>query len=287
MLQLSAGVRYMLVAVLLFAALNVLVKYLSHIPAVEIVFFRALVTLVVSYAALQKQKVSVWGNNRKVLFLRGAFGTFALILLFITFQEMRLATATTVHYLAPVFTALIAAVVLKERLSMGQIACFGISFVGVLLIRGFDSQIDPYYLGVGVVSAFFAGAAYNCIRYLKTSEHPLVIVFYFPLVAMPVAGAISYFGWVMPVGWDWFWLLMIGLCTQGAQVLLTKAYQNTPAAVVAGVTYSGIVYALIFGLFFFQETYTLASYLGIGVVMLGVLLNVLFFGRQKKKVSPK
>lgn len=278
---LAPGVRYMLIAVLLFAILNVLVKYLGHIPAVEIVFFRALVTLVISYLTLKKQRVAIWGKNRKVLFLRGLFGTIALILLFTTFQKMRLATATTIHYLSPVFTMLIAAVVLRERLKALQVFFFLISFSGVVLIRGFDDQIDPFYLGIGMVSAFFAGSAYNCIRYLKTSEHPLVIVMYFPLVAMPVAGLISYFNWVMPTGWDWFWLLLIGVLTQAAQVLLTKAYQNAPAASVAGVSYFGIVYALGFGLLFFKETYTLSSYVGMAVVMAGVVLNVVFFGRKK------
>lgn len=271
----------MLLAVLLFAGVNVLVKYLRHIPAVEIVFFRALFTLVVSYLTLRRQRVPVWGNNRKVLFLRGFFGTIALIMLFTTFQQMRLATATTIHYLSPIFTMLIASFVLGERLKALQVVFFVVSFIGVLIIRGFDEQIDPFYLGIGVVSAFFAGSAYNCIRYLKTSEHPLVIVMYFPLVAMPVAGTLSYFNWVMPHGWDWFWLLAVGLFTQGAQVLMTKAYQHSAAANVAGVSYSGILYALGFGLLLFDEVYTLSSYIGMSIVMLGVVLNVVFFGRKK------
>ncbi len=277
----------MLLASLLFAVLNVLVKWLGHIPAVEVVFFRALLTLIISYGMLRQKGVSVWGKQRKILFLRGLFGTMALVLLFMTFQEMRLATATTIHYLAPIFTVLIAAIFLRERVGRWQPLFFLISFAGVLLIRGFDPLIDPFYLGLGIVSAFFSGCAYNCIRYLNTSEEPLVIVFYFPLVAMPITGLASAFVWVMPRGWDWLVLASIGITTQLAQLLLTKAYQQAEAARVAGVSYLGIIYAIGLGWWLFDETYFWVSYVGMGVVLLGVVLNVLFPKKTRLKSEPE
>jgi len=72
-----------------------------HIPAVEIVFFRSLVSLVLSYLILTKAKVSVWGNNRKVLISRGFTGAIALILYFITLQVIPLASAVTIQFLSP------------------------------------------------------------------------------------------------------------------------------------------------------------------------------------------
>ncbi len=285
-LLLSEGVRLMLISAFLYAVLNALVKDLGgRIPAVEVVFFRAIISLAMSVVLLRRQKIPMWGNNKPVLLLRGVLGTLALILLFTTYQKMRLATATTIHYLSPIFTILIATVVLKERLHRLQILFFLISFLGVVFIRGFDDQINPFYLGIGIVSAFLAGGAYNCIRYLRHTEHPLVIVLYFPFVAMPVAGLASYYwaGWVMPEGVEWLKLLGIGVCTQVAQVMMTKAYQQAASSAVAGVTYSGIIYAILFGVFIFGESYKWVSYLGIGIVMLGVILNVLFPTLRKKR----
>jgi drug/metabolite transporter (DMT)-like permease len=112
------------------------------------------------------------------------------------------------------------------------------------------------------------------IRKLKNSEHPLVIVFYFPLVTMPVASVIMYFDWAMPVGWDWLILLWIGICTQSAQYFMTVAYQTGNLSRVSSLSYMGVLYALIFGFFLFGETFPFASYIGMGLVLIGILLNL-------------
>jgi drug/metabolite transporter (DMT)-like permease len=273
---LSPGVKYMLFASFVFSIMNVAVKKVSHIPSVEVVFFRALISLFMSWVYLQRNEIPKWGNNKKVLLLRGLFGTIALIMVFATFQNMPLASAVVIHYLSPIFTALLALIVLKERLFRVQYLFFALCFLGILLIKGFDFRISSLYFLLGICGAFLAGCAYVSIRVLKESEHPLVIVFYFPLVAMPLTGIISYFFWVTPVGTDWLWLLLVGVLTQIAQVYLTKAYQVETAAVVANVNYVGIFYALIFGYIFFGETFSNEVIGGMMLVLAGVLLNVSF-----------
>ncbi len=129
---------------------------------------------------------------------------------------------------------------------------------------------------MGMAAAFLAGCAYITIRIMKTSEHPLVIVFYFPLVALPFTGAFSALHWVQPEGFDWLLLLCIGILTQIAQVYMTKAYQAEAAANVASVTYLGILYALGFGFVLFNETFELQVVVGMVLVMIGVVLNVTF-----------
>jgi drug/metabolite transporter (DMT)-like permease len=273
---LSPGVKYMLFASFVFSIMNVAVKKVSHIPSVEVVFFRALISLFMSWVYLQRNEIPKWGNNKKVLLLRGLFGTIALIMVFATFQNMPLASAVVIHYLSPIFTALLALIVLKERLFRVQYLFFALCFLGILLIKGFDFRISSLYFLLGICGAFLAGCAYVSIRVLKESEHPLVIVFYFPLVAMPLTGIISYFFWETPVGTDWLWLLLVGVLTQIAQVYLTKAYQVETAAVVANVNYVGIFYALIFGYIFFGETFSNEVIGGMMLVLAGVLLNVSF-----------
>ena len=93
----------MLFATLFFSMMNVAVKLLPHIPPVEIVFFRSVVSLVLSIGILKSFKIPVWGNNHKLLILRGASGAMALILYFRLIQEIPLASATTILFLSPVF----------------------------------------------------------------------------------------------------------------------------------------------------------------------------------------
>ena len=77
-----------------------------------------------------------------------------------------------------------------------------------------------------MLSSVFSGVAYTIVRKLNTQEHPLVIIFYFPLVTLPVVGIYSMFNWVQPEGWDWALLLLVGLLTQLGQYYMTMSYQT-------------------------------------------------------------
>lgn len=267
------SVKAMLLAGIFFAMMNVSVKYIPHIPAIEIILFRSVFSLLFSYFVLKSQGVYVFGNNKKLLITRGIVGSIGLISFFYTLQKIPLASAVTMQYLSPIFTSILGIFILKERVRPIQFLFFAISFAGVLVLQGFDPRVNLFYASIGIISALFSGLAYNVIRKLKNTEHPLVIIFYFPLVTLPFAAVVSYFGWVQPQGWDWVILLWIGICTQTAQYFMTLAYQNANVAKVSSLSYIGIVYALIFGFFFFGETFQLLSYLGMGLVLVGILLN--------------
>ncbi len=264
----------MILAGVFFALMNVSVKFLPNIPAIEIILFRSIFSLIFSYAFLKQQGVYVFGNNKKLLVVRGTVGSIGLITFFYTLQNIPLASAVTIQYLSPIFTTILGIFLVKEKVKPIQFLFFGMAFAGVLVVQGFDTRVDLLFAGIGVTSALFSGLAYNVIRKLKNSEHPLVIIFYFPLVTLPIATVISIFNWVTPVGWDWALLLWIGICTQAAQYFMTVAYQNANVSKVSSLTYLGMVYALIFGFVFFDETFTLGSYAGMGLVLLGILLNM-------------
>ena len=77
------GIRMMIWAGLTFAMMNVAVKLLPGIPSAEIVFFRAMVSLVLSAYFVRRKRIPYFGNNKRVLLLRGLFGTTALMLFFL------------------------------------------------------------------------------------------------------------------------------------------------------------------------------------------------------------
>ncbi len=196
----------MLISVGCFAAVNLLVKFLPHLPATELVLFRSLITFAISYSLLKKKKLYPWGNNKPWLLIRGVAGTTALTIFFYTLQKMPLSAAVTVQYLSPFFTAFIAGFLLGEKTKAAQWLFFLVSFAGIVVVKGSSADIPPTLLALGVFSSMFSGLAYNAIRKLK-DEEPLVIVMYFPLVATPVMLVFSLFNWVTPVGIDWLLLL--------------------------------------------------------------------------------
>lgn len=264
----------MLLATLFFSLMNVFVKLIPNIPAVEIVFFRSIVSLFLSYFFLKVQGQNIWGNNKLILILRGLTGAFALVLFFITLQVIPFASAVTIQYLSPIFSSILGVYIVKEKVKPWQWVFYAIAFSGVLIVKGFDPQITLKFFTLGIISAFFSGLAYNFIRKLKNTEHPLVIVFYFPLVTLPITGIISIFDWATPVGIEWFYLLCVGVFTQIAQYLMTKAYQAEELSKIASLKYLGIIYALGMGYVFFDETFNLWAYVGMATMLVGVILNV-------------
>lgn len=284
---LTPGVGYMLLATLLFAIMNALVKMVPRLPAVEIVFFRSVISFIICYGMLLRQGVYPWGSHKGLLILRGSVGAVALILFFITLQHIPLASAATMQYLSPIFTTLLGVVMVRERVHPLQLLFFAIAFGGVLLLEGFDARIGPRYLLLGVGSAVFSGLAYNVIRRLGKREHPLVIVLYFPLVTLPVTAIYVAINWVQPVGIEWAYLLAIGVLTQFAQFYLTKAFQAEELNKVSSLQYTGIIYALLMGWVFFGETFNVYSYSGMMLVMLGVVLNIWFKSRKAIELEIK
>ena len=136
--MLSTGVKHILLASLFFSIINALVKYYSHIPAIEIVFFRSLVTLILSYSVIWQKKIKIFNEHFNLLFLRGLCGAIALSLYFYTIQVMPLATAVTVLYLAPVFTVVLSVFLVKESPNPKQWPFIIAGFLGAGLMKSFD-----------------------------------------------------------------------------------------------------------------------------------------------------
>ena len=272
----------MLISVGCFAAVNLLVKFLPHLPATELVLFRSLITFAISYSLLKKKKLYPWGNNKPWLLIRGVAGTTALTIFFYTLQKMPLSAAVTVQYLSPFFTAFIAGFLLGEKTKAAQWLFFLVSFAGIVVVKGSSADIPPMLLALGVFSSMFSGLAYNAIRKLK-DEEPLVIVMYFPLVATPVMLVFSLFNWVTPVGIDWLLLLALGVLTQFAQLYMTKSYQLSEVNTVAPLKYIGVIFALTWDIALFDFIPNAQMFLGIALVIGGVLMNLRFKSVEKKR----
>lgn len=276
----------MFIASLLFAVMNVIVKELKHIPVAQIVFMRSLVMFIMVSVLLKRRKIHALGKKRGLLIARGLFGTLGIAFFFYTLHHMPLASAVTVHYLTPIFTVLLAFIIGSDRLKPIQWLFFLLCFAGIYLIKGFDARVDSLSLLIGVAGTIGAAAAYNIIGVIRESEHYLVIMFYFPLVTLPLV--IVYmlltgdFVWASAM--DWLYLSLIGFLTYGAQYFLTRSYQSGQMNKVSIISYLGVVYALVFGYFLFDEWYNLPSLGGVALVIGGVILN-LIYGRRKSTSS--
>lgn len=272
-MNINLGIKFILIASIFFSIINALVKHLDSIPAIEIVFFRSLVTLIISYFSIHKLKLKILNKHTPLLLLRGLFGAIALTLYFYTIQNMPLATAVTILYMAPIFTVIFAIFIVKEVPNLKQWPFFLLCFVGVALLKNFDPRVSLFHLALGIIAAMFAGLAYNMIRLLKGKAHHNLIIFYFPLVTIPLCLPWLIYEWVTPNLAELIILILIGVATQIAQVYMTKAYMTSSAAKISHYNYLTCFFAFVTGIIFFDESLNWPSILGLILVFVGILYS--------------
>ncbi len=268
----------MLIASIAFGFMNLSVKMMGHMHVSQVVFFRAVVQIVLGLAVLIQQKQSPFGKNPKMLFMRGFFGSMGLLCYFYTLQIMPLGNAIVIHYLSPILTTLLAFLLGDEIVQKRQWWFFGLSFLGVVVVNGLSNQVTWFGILAGLGGAVFSAFAYNTIRRLKGIENPNVVVFYFPMVTLPLSllyPAIVENAWRMPIHNEWFWLLVTGVATQIGQFFMTRAYQEDSTSRVSAISYAGVIWATAVGVFVFSENYSVWQFIGIGLVLLGMILNVI------------
>jgi drug/metabolite transporter (DMT)-like permease len=276
------AVIYMMLASFIFAMMNLIVKHLGEIPVAQIVLMRSVVMLIIVIGVIKYKKISPFGTHKKLLVFRGVFGSMGIAFFFYTLHNMPLASAVVVHYLTPIITVLISVLITRVRIAPLRWFFFLLCFVGIYIIKDFDDRVETLPIVIGVLGTIAASAAYNVISVLKKAEHHYVIMLYFPLVTVPlVLTYIAVTGdWVWMSAANWFLLIIVGACTYFAQYFLTRAYQIGEVNKVSIISYLGILYALFFGFFLFEEWYTPIVFVGLLFVLAGVLGNIVYKGNR-------
>ncbi|CAH1588771.1 DMT family transporter [Vibrio owensii] len=277
------GVRFMVLSAFGFALMSATVKHVSlhGIPVFEIVAARALVSLVISYLDVKRKGISVWGNNKPLLFARGAVGTMALMCVYYSVTTLPLAEATIFQYIHPVFTALLAVFFLKERIQSSTFICIALCLLGVyVMVRpetGPDAEhaLPMFSVMIAILGAFGSSIAYVIVRKLSQTEDSSVIIFYFPLVALPASILLIGDQFVMPDLYLTMMLVLVGVFTQIGQLGLTKAMQTQEAGKASAYSYVQIIFSVVLGIVFFGELPSAWTYLGGALIVTGALINVL------------
>ncbi|GAA4499763.1 DMT family transporter [Hymenobacter ginsengisoli] len=283
-MRLSPGILYMLASTALLAVVNVAVKKLDGLPTAEIIFARCFISLTLTVIQLRRTHEPVWGppGARGNLWGRGIFGAGSIIGGFLALKALPIGGAVTLTYLAPVVTAVAAIWLVGEPLKPWQWLFYALAVAGVVLAKGTDGLLSAGVL-IGVGAAVSSGMSSVFLRRVGNKIAPLVPVFYFNLVPLAIAAGWMLFDLKLPRGTDWAWLALAGIFTHVALWCVTQAFQEKQANFVAALDYLGLIYATAMGYFVFGDKIKPTVYPGIGLVLLGVLLNAWYLSRQEKK----
>jgi len=268
------GARSLVLSSLAFSLMTVCVKQLGgRLPVSEIVLVRSLVSIGLTGLAMRISRVSPLGQNRRLLLVRGLCGSVALLCFFQAIAQLPLASATVLQYTYPTFTAIAAWLLLGETLRRRIALAVVVGWIGVICV------IQPPWIGAGltglalmpalvaVAGALFTALAYVSVRRLSRTEHPLVIILYFPMVSIPLTLPAVLQQGVWPTGMDWLWLLGVGVLTQLGQIWVTQGLSRLPAARATSLNYVQVVFAATWGWIWFEEGVTALSLLGAVLVL--------------------
>jgi len=289
------GLLHLLTAALLFSMMSALVKVAGEtLPSSMMVFARAVVTLAMSAVWVKSRGLSFLGVNRPLLLLRGVLGFIGLLTYFFAITRLPLAEVVVIHHVNPIVTAGFAAFFLMEPVRLSFVIAVLLSLTGLVLVAGPSflveggPSLDPLGLIAVIVGVFSSAGAYVCVRKLRKTDDPLVIVFYFSLVAVPGSLPFVIPTFVMPQGIEWVLLLGIGVVTQLAQVELTRGLSLVEAGPATTIGTINIVIGAVIGVLFFGEEAHLTSMIGAALVILGTITVAFgdrFLLRVRERIS--
>lgn len=256
------GLLDMLLACLLFSWMNACVYAVKvfepEVPASVISFVRTFSNLLILLlpALVAGKAGELFGDRRPSLWLRGLFGTIALMLSFTAITRIGPGESAFLSASSGVFVALLGPWVLGQKNAWPVwLAIIG-SFAGVSLLFAPESHpVDMLGRAMALLSGFLAALAYLMVARAGRSNSPESVIFYFCLVALLVH--LSYFavaGYRIPLtAATWGLLLAAGLLGSGAQFYMTRAYQTAPAALVSAIGYLVPVLSLTWGITLFAQ----------------------------------
>jgi len=257
----------------------------------EVVLIRSLISLAITLTMLRRVGVSPWGHQRGLLLVRGALGTGALLMFFQAISSLPLAAATLLQYTYPTLTTVCAWALLREPIRKRISLAVLLGLFGVLLVVQPEwagqsmAGLPPLSALIGLGGALLTALAYVSVRQLSVREHPLVIVFYFPLVSVPATLPLLVNNLVLPTGSDWLWLLGVGLLTQIGQVWLTEGLAALPAARATSINYVQVVFATLWGVLIFAEPVTGTVIVGALCVLGATLISLSAKQRQAGSIA--
>lgn len=279
----TKGAALMCTSALLFSAMQIPISLSgTTIPIMEQVFFRNIVTLILSFILIMRSGGSLFGTkkNQPLLFVRSAFGFLGLITQFYAVAHANQGDVSTMMKLSPFMITLWAAIFLKEKIRKVQVPALLIAFLGAAFVANpaFNSNLFPLFMAF--LCAFFSSVSYTLLAYFKNKVDGMTIIMHFSTFCVLACIPFMIFDFVMPTFKELLLLLLIGVFGGFGQIALTYAYRLATAAEISIYNYSGIVFSIILGYVFLGEVLDVTSVIGCALVIIAALITYIFSGKK-------
>jgi len=220
-------------------------------------------------------------------FYRSFFGAIAMAAIFVGLRNLQLAEVTSLAFSGPIWVVIFSMLFLSEKIRTKRWVAVGLGFIGVLIISkpGFDN-LNYYYIFPIIFCIGFAGVSILIRKLTLAGETVWLIAFYFS-VASGLGGLATFplGDWIMPTKYDLVLLILVGLLGGIANLTLTQSYKLAEVTLTTPLKYLSLVFAIIFGFYFFNEVPSINTLLGAGLIVISS--GIIFFREnQLKKPIP-
>jgi drug/metabolite transporter (DMT)-like permease len=241
----------------------------------QILFFRSLIGLVVVLIILGRSGMRTVASThirlhlvRNLSHYAGQFGWFYGI------AFIPLAEVFAIEFTVPVWTALLATILLGERLTRVRVAAIALGLAGVLLIlRPGMAVVHPAAIAV-LLGAVAYGVSHTLTKKLSGYDRPMTILFYMTLMQLPLGLVPSLFDWTTPSLSMWPWLIVVGLTALSAHYCMTRAFLLADATVVVPLDFLRLPLVAVLGFLFYGESIEWFVFAGAILILAGNLLNI-------------
>ena len=283
------GVVYMIMSVLFFSFMDILIKITDEYAVGQVMFFRAVFGLIPIFFLIPKNRLRDFYKTKHfgLHFYRSFFGAIAMAAIFIGLRNLQLAEVTSLAFSGPIWVVIFSMVFLSEKIRTKRWVAVGLGFIGVLIISkpGFDN-LNYYYIFPIIFCIGFAGVSILIRKLTLAGESVWLIAFYFS-VASGLGGLATFplGDWIMPTKYDLVLLILVGLLGGIANLTLTQSYKLAEVTLTTPLKYLSLVFAIIFGFYFFNEVPSINTLLGSGLIVISS--GIIFFREnQLKKPIP-
>lgn len=241
----------------------------------QILFFRSVVGVVVisiliartGWIQIRTQRFSAH-LVRNISHFAGQYGWFYALAI------ISLAELTAIEFTTPIWTALLAWLLLGEKLSLPRILALLFGVAGLLLIlRPGISEIQPAMLIVLAGSVGYA-MSYIQTKSLIRTDTPLCILFYMTLIQLPFGLIPSLIEWQTPTLANMPWIIVLGVTAMSAHYCMARAFQLADATVVVPMDFMRLPMMAVVGYLFYEELIDWFVFSGALLMLCGNLINI-------------
>jgi len=253
----------------IFTSTSAMIRLLStEIESVQTAFFRAALSVILLLPMIATGRVKPWHSKRIVgHFWRTAMGTGSMVLGFYAVSMLPLADATAIAFSQPLFSVVVAALVLGEKVRWRRWSATVIGFAGVLvMVRPGEGSLQLGAL-VALANAAAVSLSILLVRRLSDSETPLMILTQFAIFSTILLTVPAILVWRWPDFWGW--VLAIGIASSATvgQYFWVQAFKSGEMSAVAPFEYMRLPFAVFVGWLIWGEMPVIWTYVGASIVI--------------------